>query len=78
MTPLLEEFLAEECTDDVVGLLRDEAKASGGEKYFTFNRFNVRLDLDEGMATIEDELDPDAEVSLPLAEFLDSLPSQAP
>jgi hypothetical protein len=78
MTSLLEDFLTEECTDHVVSLLREEAKASSGEKYLTFNRFNVRLDLDARIATIEDELDPDEEVSLPLSQFLDHLSNPAP
>lgn len=59
MSALLDEFLAEECNAYVVGRIRDEARAGGsGKRYLTFNRFNVRLDLDSGVATVEDELDP--------------------
>jgi hypothetical protein len=68
--PLLDEFLAEECTPHVVGVLRDAVRARSGKRYFTFNRFNVRLDLDGGTATIEDELDPDVELTLALDEFM--------
>ncbi len=67
---LLDEFLAEECTPHVVQLLREAAQVESGERYFTFNRFNVRLDLDAGIATIEDELDPDLEADLPIDEFV--------
>ena len=67
---LLEEFLVEECTPHVVDVLSDAAEGQSGERYFTFNRFNVRLDLDAGVATIEDELDPDIELALPVDEFM--------
>jgi hypothetical protein len=67
---LLEEFLAEECTPHVVGVLIEAAEGQSGERYFTFNRFNVRLDIDAGVATIEDELDPDIEFALPIDEFI--------
>jgi hypothetical protein len=74
MTPsLLEQFLSEECDAHVVRRIREEVSASG-ERYLTFNRFNVRLDLNDGTATIEDELDPDSEASMPLTEFLANLP----
>jgi hypothetical protein len=73
MSSLLDQFLAEECNAYVVQRIRDEA-ATTGERYLTFNRFNVRLDLDAGVATIEDEIDPDTEISLPVAELLDRLP----
>jgi hypothetical protein len=41
---LLEEFLVEECTPHVVAVLTEGAAGRSEERYFTFNRFNVRLD----------------------------------
>lgn len=75
MSSLLDQFLAEECNAYVVQRIREEA-AAAGERYLIFNRFNVRLDLDAGVATIEDEIDPDAETSLPVTELLDRLPEE--
>lgn len=62
--------LVEECTPHVVAVPTEGAAGRSGERYFTFNRFNVRLDLDAGVATIEDELDPDIELVLPMGEFM--------
>jgi hypothetical protein len=67
---LLDAFLVEECTPHIVAVLRESAQEQSGHRYFTFNRFNVRLDLDAGVVTIEDELDPDVELALPLDEFM--------
>jgi hypothetical protein len=72
MSSLLEQFLTEECDSHVAQRIRDEAGAAG-VRYLTFNRFNVRLDVNAGIATIEDELDPDSETSLPLAVLLSRL-----
>jgi hypothetical protein len=72
---LIDEFLADECNPHVVGVIRNElANRPGGEAYLTFNRFNLRLDVDNGIATIEDDLDPDSEMSLPIADLLARLP----
>jgi hypothetical protein len=67
---LLDQFLEEECTPHVVQRLREAARVESGERYFTFNRFNVRLDLDAGIATVEDELNPEFEVDLPIDELV--------
>jgi hypothetical protein len=49
------------------------AEPASGTKYFTFNAFNVLLDFDRQVATIEDELDPEAEESIPLGLLADRL-----
>ncbi len=68
---LAQEFLDAEGTAYVRGLLLDAAaSAQGGERYFTFDAFNVRLDFDAQTATVEDELEPDAVEEQPLADFL--------
>lgn len=75
MMPLVDEFLADECNPHVVGVIRKEvASRRSGEAYLTFNRFNLRLDIDRGIATIEDDLDPDSELSLPIDDLLAQLP----
>jgi hypothetical protein len=74
MASLLDLFLEQEANAHVRRVLRDAANLEHGERYFAFNRFNVRLDLDSRTATIEDELDPESEVSLPLADLLARLP----
>jgi hypothetical protein len=58
----------------VARVLGEPAQLEHGVRYFAFNRFNVRLDLDSRTATIEDELDPESEVALPLADLLARLP----
>jgi hypothetical protein len=67
---LLEEFLSEEANDYVVATLREAANQTHGKRDFTFNRFNVRLDLEERTATIEDELDSEAELTIDLDDLL--------
>jgi hypothetical protein len=51
-------------------LLAESASRSTGEVYLTFNIFNVRLDFDAASATVEDEFDPEAQETVPLAELL--------
>jgi hypothetical protein len=59
---LLARFLAEEATVYVTNLILDAIdRRTSGAEYLTFNVFNLRLDFDEGTATIEDELDASAE-----------------
>lgn len=77
---LLEEFLSEECTPYVQGLLEEaleEARAGRGPKRrrFEFNRFEVTLDVDGEEVVLEDVLDPgqSGEGSLPLHEFFEAL-----
>ncbi len=74
MTSLLDLFLEQDADPHVARLLRDAAKLERGERYFSFNRFNVRLDLDSQIATIEDELDPESEFSLSVPDLVDRLP----
>jgi hypothetical protein len=67
---LIDRFLAEDCTDSVRALLLHEIDArSSGRRYLTFNVFNVLLDFDTGIATIEDELDVESSWSIPPAAF---------
>jgi hypothetical protein len=60
--PLMSRFFAEDASEYVTRLLLDllRRKTSGVE-YLTFNIFNVRLDFETRMATIEDELDATSE-----------------
>jgi hypothetical protein len=68
---LVEEFFAEECNEYVRGVLLDEAsRRTSGSRYFTFNRFNVRLNFDSASAVIDDELNPPLEEAISLPEFL--------
>ena len=68
---LLEEFLKYEVDDYIRTQLRDAAASLiTGSRYFTYNAFNVRLDVDSGTATVEDELDVNREVTLGLDAFL--------
>jgi hypothetical protein len=67
---LADRFFAEEADEYVQGVLDRELESRvSGSRYFTFNVFNVRLDFDEGVATIEDELDPASSESLSLEEL---------
>lgn len=67
---LISRFINDEATPHVVSTLI-KALSDGGEgsKYFTFNSCNVLLDFDLSLATIEDELDPESQVSIPLLQF---------
>lgn len=62
------EFLENELDEYVREVLLRELDA-GHAAYLTFNIFNVRIDPDLALVTIEDELDPDREESLEVAEF---------
>lgn len=74
MPSLLHQFVAEECTPHVVAVLLNEASGDSGERYLTFNRFNVRLNLDTGVAVIEDELDPALEQCVSIHDLMAALP----
>ena len=68
--PLVLCFLQEECNEYVRSLLLAEMpRRSVGVKYLTFNVFNVNLDFEQQLVTVEDELDPDADETLPLSAF---------
>jgi len=67
---LVEQFLANEATPYVVDtLLAAISDPRNGPRYFTFNAFNVSIDFDGDLATIEDEFDPDVASILPLADL---------
>jgi hypothetical protein len=77
---LLEEFLSEECTPYVRGLLEaalEAARAGSGptRRRFEFNRFEVTLDVAGEEVVLEDVLDPaqSGELKLPLSEFYGAL-----
>lgn len=57
---LLDRFFSEECTRYVRDLLLEALERTSGTEYFTFNVFNVLIDADRGVVTVEDELDPSA------------------
>lgn len=62
------EFFENEFNEYVREVLRRELDAERAA-YLTFNIFNVRIDPGLALVTIEDELDPDREESLEVAEF---------
>jgi len=67
---LADRFFAEEANEYVRGVLGAALRArSSGFREFTFNVFNVRLDFDQSVALIEDDLDPKSEELLSLDEF---------
>ncbi|MEP7379093.1 MAG: hypothetical protein ABI725_05960 [Chloroflexota bacterium] len=55
--PLIDEFLANELEPYVRGLLLRELEAKR-PAYLRFNVFNVRLDPETDLVTLEDVLDP--------------------
>lgn len=69
--PAPERFLAEELAAvGVIEVVREVLhRRSVGAEYLTFNVFNLRLDFDTRVATVEDELEPDEEERLPLDDF---------
>jgi hypothetical protein len=70
MGEVADRFFTEEANEHVRRMLADEIQSrTTGSRYFTFNVFNVRIDVDRNVATIEDELDPASEESIPLADF---------
>ncbi len=66
----LDEFLAGEVDEFIwTELLAAIEQLDVGQRYFTYNAFNVLLDADTGTATVEDELDVDRQSTLGLDEF---------
>lgn len=53
---LLEQFLREEGTAHACGRLDEALAADGGEKHLSFNRFDVAIDHERGLASIDDVL----------------------
>jgi hypothetical protein len=67
---VIERFFEVEVDEHMRRVLVEELRSrTTGSRYFTFNIFNVQMDFDDGMATIEDELDAANPASLPLDEF---------
>jgi hypothetical protein len=70
MGEVADRFFDEEANEHVRRVLTDEiGSRTAGSRYFTFNIFNVRIDVDAGVVTIEDELDPTCDESVSLEEF---------
>lgn len=68
---LIDRFFAEEFNDHVRAVVEEAAAEGVGARYLTFNVFNVAMDLDSGLVTVEDELDASAECTVSLALFLE-------
>lgn len=72
---LLDRFAAEELNDYVRGVLSAELKTrKTGRRRFTFNVFDVVLDMDSRTATIDDVLEADSTQSVPLVQFQARIP----
>lgn len=79
---LMEQFIKEECTPYVRGLVLAALEAGGdgsgpSKKHFEFNRFEITLDLEEGVVLIEDVLDASdvGAQRVPIGEFSAALGS---
>jgi len=71
MGEVADRFFTNEANEHVRRVLADEIRSrTAGSRYFTFNVFNVHIDVDRNVATIEDELDPASEESVPLEDFV--------
>lgn len=66
---VLEEFFAHEVDDRVRSELIEVIARGTGDRYLTYNTFNVRLDFDHERVTIEDELDVHRQCVISLHEF---------
>lgn len=70
MRPPLDEFIAGEVDDFVRSeLLAAIEQLEVGQRYFTYNAFNVLLDGHACKATVEDELDVNRQSTIGLDEF---------
>lgn len=68
--PPLDEFLTGEVDDFVRSELLSAIEQLGiGQRYFTYNAFNVLLDGVAHTATVEDELDVSRQTTIGLDEF---------
>ena len=64
------EFLARELDESTRRQLLGAIEVlRSGQRYFTYNTFNVRLDADTSTATVEDELDVTRHSALTFREF---------
>lgn len=75
---LLEQFLREECTPAVRALICGAASAAGAglaSRQFEFNRFNLVLDFEAGVAVLDDELDtgPAGSMRMPMDVLIAAL-----
>lgn len=67
-------FLREEADGYVRRRLLEAAnRRTSGSEYFTFNAFNVNMNFDEKIVTVEDEFDADSEETIAIEEFLAAL-----
>ncbi|HEY3553082.1 MAG TPA: hypothetical protein VGK66_05275 [Solirubrobacterales bacterium] len=72
--PPLQDFLIHEADDSVRAQLLDAIdQLAAGRRYFTYNTFNIQLDADTQLATVEDELDVERSETVGLATFADLL-----
>ena len=82
MSNLLDQFVSEECTDSLSNMLSNEIGAlqNNGPQFkeYTFNRFNLYVDLMKGEARLEDDLDPDESgvLTVPLDRLLEAIKRQ--
>jgi hypothetical protein len=81
---LLDQFLKEDATPHVRDLLLRaieelELSRPGAVREFTFNRFNVTIDSNSDMATLQDDLDTSeaGELGMRLSEFAAALRGDA-
>lgn len=66
----VQDFMNHEADDFVRSeLLRAIDQLDAGQRYFTYNTFNVLLDADAQLATVEDELDVDRAETVSLDTF---------
>jgi hypothetical protein len=73
-TPTLLDFLTYEVDDYVrEELLSAIAELSTGQRYFTYNAYNVLLDAGSLTATVEDELDVNRQDTVPIATLTELL-----
>jgi hypothetical protein len=77
-TKLLQQFIREECTPYVRGLLEEALASAAGSVKFEFNRFEITLARDEDSVLVEDVLDAtDAGAErVPMSVFADALRGQ--
>lgn len=72
--PPLQDFMIHEADDFVRSeLISAIDELDTGQRYFTYNTFNVLLDADSQVATVEDELDVDRSESVALEAFAELL-----
>lgn len=69
----LQDFLNHEADEFVRAELLGAIDQLVGQRYFTYNTFNVLLDADTQLATVEDELDVERSEMVPLTTFADLL-----